>query len=214
MILAKISLKNSVSIKLRFRTLNFGKRGVTSHEASPAGSLFLGWRGLPAESLFPAKYINREYVVGEIYPMLVPVEERSQAGHNHYSLRLAEGFNNLSEENAKRFPSVEHLRHWALVQCGYATETNFVLANSKEARKLAADIRKRDPYAVIVISKDDRLNDSNASVVKVFDAESQSMAAMKKEKFQASKEDVLSLVASMSRTTPAQLYKEGRRHGR
>ena len=160
-----------------------------------------------------AKYCDREYVVGEIYPML-PVEERSQASHNHYFAALAEGFNNLSEENANRFPSVEHLRHWALVQCGFATETNFVLANSKEARKLAADIRKRDPYAVIVMSKDDRLADRSSSVVKVFDAESQSVAAMKRERFEQSKRDVLDLVAAMARTTPAQLYKEGRRNGR
>ena len=83
-----------------------------------------------------------------------------------------------------------------------------------EARKLAADIRQRDPYAVIVMSEDDRLADRSSSVVKVFDAESQSMAAMKKERFEQSKRDVLDLVAAMARTTPAQLYKEGRRNGR
>jgi hypothetical protein len=174
----------------------------------------LTWDGevfRPPASFLP--YINREYSKEEVYH-LVPVEERSQASHNHYFAAVGEAFNNLSEENATRFPSREHLRHWALVQCGYATETNFVLANSKEARKLAADIRKRDPYAVIVMSKDNRLADRSSSVVKVFDAESQSVGAMKRERFEQSKRDVLDLVAAMARTTPVQLYKEGRRHGR
>jgi hypothetical protein len=176
--------------------------------------VFLRWDGdvfVPHAS-FKA-YCDREYVVDQVYPML-PVEERSQASHNHYFAALSEGFHNLSEENAKRFPSVDHLRAWALVQCGYCTETNYVLANSKEARKLAIDIRKRDPYAIILIHSDNRLRDSSSKVVKIFDAESQSMAAMKKERFEQSKRDVLDLVASMANTTRAQLNKEARHHGR
>jgi hypothetical protein len=149
-------------------------------------------------------YCDREYVVGETYPMM-PVEEQSSGSRGYYFASLKEGFLNLSEENAKRFPSVEHLRKWCLVQCGYASQADFALANSKEARKLAADIRMRDPYAVIQIRD---------SVVRVFTAESQSPAAMKKERFEQSKNDVLDLVSSMSRTTRSQLEREGRKHGR
>lgn len=167
--------------------------------------VFLKWTGevFQPESSFK-HYCSREYIVGEVYPML-PVEERSQASHNFYFAALAEGFANLSEENAKRFPDSEALRHWALVQCGYCTETNYVLANSKEARKLAADIRRMSPYAVMKIQD---------NILIVWEAESQSKAAMKKDRFEDSKRDVLDMIAAMARTTPAQLYKEGRRHGR
>lgn len=167
--------------------------------------VFLRWDGdvfVPATS-FKA-YCDREYVVGEVYPML-PVEERSQASHSHYFAALAEGFHNLSEENAKRFPDSEALRHWALVQCGYCTETNYVSANAKEARKLAATLRRMSPYAVIKLRED---------VVIVWEAESQSKAAMKKQRFEESKRDVLDLVAGMARTTSAQLNREAKWHGR
>lgn len=167
--------------------------------------VFLKWTGdvFAPEPSFK-NYCAQQYAVGEIYPML-PVEERSQSSHNHYFAAVAEGFNNLSEENAKRFPTSEHLRHWALVQCGYCSETNYVMANSKEARKLAAELRRKSPYSVLSIRD---------NVVVEWEAESQSKAAMKKDPFEKSKRDVLDLVASMARTTPAQLYKEGRRHGR
>lgn len=146
-------------------------------------------------------YCDREFTVGEVYPMAT-IEERSQKSHNQFFAAVADGFENLSEENAKHFPTSEHLRKWALVQCGYCTETNYVMANSKEARKLAIDIRKRDEYAVIKVRD---------NVVQVFDPESQSRAAMKKERFQQSKSDVLDLVATMSRTTRPQLMKNAGR---
>lgn len=146
-------------------------------------------------------YCDREFEDGGVYPM-APIEERSMKSHNQFFAAVAEGFQNLSEENAKQFPSAEHLRKWSLVQCGYATETNYVMANNKEARKVAIDIRKRDGYAVIKV-KD--------NVVQVWDAESQSISAMKKERFQQSKSDVLDLIASMSRTTRPQLMRNAGR---
>jgi hypothetical protein len=167
--------------------------------------VFLKWDGdvFVPEPSFKA-YCDREYCIGEVYPML-PVEERSQSSHNHYFAALAEGFNNLSEENAKHFPTVEHLRHWALVQSGYAEETEFSLTTTKEARKLAAELRKINIYAVMSIRD---------TVLKIWTAESQSMAAMKKQRFEESKRAVLDLVAGMARTTPAQLNREAHRHGR
>lgn len=164
--------------------------------------VFCDWNG---EAFVPRPqfmaYCDREYVVGEVYPML-PVEERSHASHGHYFAAVSDGFDNLNEGAARQFPSAEHLRKWCLVQCGYCTETNYVMANSKEARKLAADIRKRDEYAVI------RVRDN---IVQVFDAESQSKAAMKKERFEQSKHDVLDLIATMARTTRPQLMKNAGR---
>lgn len=164
--------------------------------------VFLKWNGavFVPEPSFKA-YCGREYAIGEVYPM-TPVEERSQASHNHYMAAVHEGFNNLSEENAKKFPTETHLRKWALVQCGYCTETNYVLANDKEARKMADYIRRRDDYTVMRI---------NGNVLIVWDAESQSKAAMKKERFEQSKHDVLDLIASMARTTRPQLMRNAGR---
>lgn len=167
--------------------------------------VFLKWTGevFVPEPSFKA-YCGREYKVNEVYPMIVE-EDRSEASHNHYMASVAEGFNNLSEENAKRFPTPTHLRKWCLVQCGYCTETNFVLKDKKEARKLATEIRKRDEYAVMTIRD---------NVLTVWDAESQSKAAMKKEPFEKSKREVLDLIAGMARTTSAQLNREARHYGR
>lgn len=167
--------------------------------------VFLRWDGevfVPEPSF--KHYLAREYVIGEVYPML-PVEERSRSSHNHYFAALAEGFNNLSEENAKHFANPDHLREWSLIQTGYCSETETVLADNKQARKYAADIKARNPYAVMSI---------RGNVVIVWEAESQAYAAMKKERFEASKKAVLELVASMARTTASQLNKEARRHGR
>lgn len=167
--------------------------------------VFLKWEGTvfrPEPSFM--HYCSQQYAVGEIYPM-IPIEERSQNSHNHYFAAVSEGFNNLSEENAKHFPTSEHLRHWCLIQCGYCIETDYVLINAQEARKAMADVRQRSPYAVI---------QRKENVVKVWDAESQSYAAMKKDLFEKSKRDVLDMIASMARTTRPQLEREARRHGR
>src|SRR4051812_35124983 len=77
---------------------------------------------------------DRQFAVGEEYPLEV-VENRSMAGHRGFMASVAEGWANLSEENAPRFPSPEHLRKWALVQCGYASLEETVLDSEKDARK-------------------------------------------------------------------------------
>lgn len=144
---------------------------------------------------------DRQFVVHEEYPLQI-VENRSQASHNHYFAALEEGFANLNEKDAKRFPSAEHLRSWALVQSGYSTENDTVCDSPAEARKLAATIRRYSPYAIMKVS---------GNVLKIFEPESQSMAAMKKERFEASKNDVLNIVSAMARTTPAELKKNAGR---
>lgn len=161
------------------------------------------WNG---EAMIPVQRFKplcaRQFVSGEIYAM-APVENRSLKSNNHYFACLHEAWKNLAEEFDGRFPSFEHLRKWSLIQCGFATESAHVCSTPAEARKLATTFRQVDEYAVIVL---------RANVVRVFRAESQSAQAMKKERFQESKNAVLDLVATMSRTTPAQLRKEAARH--
>lgn len=144
---------------------------------------------------------DQQFAVHEEYPLVI-LEERSQASHNHYFAALTEAWKNLAEEYAKDFPTMESLRHWALVQSGYCTETTYATKNPAEARKLAIALRRASPYAVLQVKGD---------VVLHFEAESQSRPAMKRDRFEASKADVLELVASMARTTPAALKKNAGR---
>ena len=144
---------------------------------------------------------NRQFEHGEEYLQAV-VEERSQASHNQFFAAVHDGWMNLNEESSKHFPTDQHLRKWALVQTGYCVETDFVCDFKAEAMRLAAYIRKDHEYSVIKVS---------GSLVKVFDPESQSKAAMKKERFEQSKKDVLDLIATMARTTRPQLTKNAGR---
>jgi hypothetical protein len=144
---------------------------------------------------------DQQFEVNGEYPLTIS-EHRSMASHNFFFAWLGEAFDNLAEEYAQEFPTVEHMRAWALVQAGYATESNFVLDTAKDARQMAIALRKTSPLAVIKVS---------GNVVKHFEAESQSTAAMGKERFEASKSKVIEIVAAMARTTPAELKKNAGR---
>jgi hypothetical protein len=141
------------------------------------------------------------YAVNEEYPIIVS-EERSMASHRGYFAQIKEAYNNLAEEYANGFPSPEHLRAAALVEAGYCTEANYVMDSPKEAKHLGIMLRKLSPLAIIRIS---------GNVVKHFEAESQSVNAMKKERFEASKKAVLDIVSSMARTTTTELRKNAGR---
>ena len=150
---------------------------------------------------------DQYFTVHEEYPLEV-VENRSLAGHRGFMASVAEGWNNLSEENAKHFPSPEHLRKWALVQCGYASLEETVFDSERDARKFAAMVRRHEEYAVIKVK---------GNVVQIWTPRSQAMYGpdrMKRPEFEESSRAVLDLIATMSRTTRGELQKEGRRHGR
>lgn len=149
-----------------------------------------------------ADLCDRQFAVHEEYPMQI-VENRSLASHNHYFAAVAEAWQNLNEGDAKRFPHPEALRAWALVQCGYATQADYACETARDARTLATALRRMSPLAIIQI---------RGNVVRHFEAESQSMAAMKRDRFEQSKADVLALVAGMARTTPAELKKNAGKH--
>lgn len=129
---------------------------------------------------------------------IIRSEERNMSRHRGYFASIREAWKNLAEEYDGRFPSPEALRAFALVEAGYCVETDYVMDNPKEARKLAMDIRRMSPFSIIKLS---------GNVVKHFEPESQAVPAMKREVFEASCKAVLEIVASMSRSTPAQLRK-------
>lgn len=134
-----------------------------------------------------ARLCDKHFAVGESYPLIVH-EERSQASHSHYFAALNEAWKNLREDVADRFPTSEHLRKWALVKAGFADERSIVCASKAEAQRVAAFISPMDDYAVIVVRE---------ATIKVFTAKSQSMRAMGKADFQASKEAVLDVISGM-----------------
>lgn len=178
---------------------------MSRHRVKP---VLFTWNG---ESMVPharfKRLCDQQFTVSEDYALEV-VENRSMAGHRGFMASVAEGWNNLSEENAKHFPSPEHLRKWALVQCGYASLEETVLDSEKDARKYAAMVRRHEEYAVIRVK---------GGVVQVWTPRSQAMYGpdrMKRPEFEESSRAVLDLIASMSRTTRGELSKEGRHHGR
>ncbi len=144
---------------------------------------------------------DQQFEVSEEYA-LIPSEERSMSSHRGYFASVKEAWKNLAEEFDDRFPTEEHLRSYALVKTGFATYSAFPCKDEESATDLAVSLRRRSPFSVIRVSGD---------VVECWDPESQSVKAMKKEKFEASKKAVLDLVSSMARTTPAELRKNAGR---
>ena len=158
------------------------------------------WDGEAMHPKVP-RLADRYYTVGETY-RLEPREERSGASHNHYFASIAEAHGNLREDVADRFPTPEHLRKWALVKAGYRDERTIVAASKAEAQRLAAFIKPMDEFAIVTVSE---------AVVTVYTAKSQSVKAMGKAVFEASKKAVLNIVAQMIGTSAPTLQREAGR---
>ena len=144
------------------------------------------WDGEGMKPLDSGK-ADRQFVVGEEYRLGV-IEERSVNSHNHYFAALNDAWKNLPEEFSVNFPSVEHLRKWALIKGGYRDERSVACTSKAEAIRLAAFIKPMDSYAIISVSE--------CSVV-VYTAKSQSQKAMGKKDFQESKDKVLNVVSQL-----------------
>lgn len=144
---------------------------------------------------------DAQFAINEEYP-LMPVENRSMASHSHYFAALHEGYQNLAEEYAQEFDSIEHMRHWCLCREGYCTQDRYELNTAEDARTMLKVLKAQNRSTIVKVT---------GTVVIVYSPESQSMAAMKKQRFEESKDAVLARVASMARTTPAELKKNAGR---
>ena len=144
------------------------------------------WAGAAMIPLAPA-LAKSLYTVDEVYPLEVR-EERSGASHRAYFATVNEGFANLPEHEAIRFPTADHLRKWLLIKAGYYSERQIVVASAAEAVRVASFIKPMDDYAVVV---------PKGATVSVFTARSQSMKAQGRKEFQDSKSKVLDLLAEM-----------------
>lgn len=158
------------------------------------------WTGEVFEPINPrfVRLANERYGKGEVLN-LEHIEERSSASHRHYFACVNEAWKNLPEDKASEYPTAEHLRKRALIKAGFATMTDYVCSTKAEAVRWAQNLRKEaDEYAVVLVSD---------SVVRVLKAQSQSQKAMGKERFQASKDAVLTAIADLIGVTTDELKK-------
>lgn len=160
--------------------------------------LLFTWTG---DSFVPLKRFQKacddQFVIGERY-LLEETKERSQVSHNHYFASLHDGWLNLPETVAERFPTVEHLRKWCLVRVGFHDQRSIVASTKAEAQRIAAFIRPVDEFAVVIVSE---------CTVTIYTAKSQSKKAMGAADFQKSKSAVLDLIANMIGTDAGSLAK-------
>lgn len=134
-----------------------------------------------------AKVCDERFVVGERYRM-EPVEERSMRSHRFFFASVEEGWLNLPEDLAERFPSPDHLRKWCLIKAGFCNHYTVAAPDAGKARHIAAVMRKLDGYAVIVPEE---------YAVTVYTAKSQNLKSMNKIEFQQSKDAVLGKISEM-----------------
>lgn len=147
------------------------------------------------------KYADKQYVVGQLYPMTVQ-EERSQASHRQYFAALRDAWLNLPEAIAAEFLNEDHLRKYALIATGYCDKQSFPCASKAEAQRLQAFLAPIDSYAIVSVS---------GNVVTRWTAHSQSQRAMGKKTFQKSKDDVLNYVSAMVGVKPEALQENARK---
>lgn len=134
----------------------------------------------PATGFWFAK-ANKEFVVGETYPM-VEHHEASGKSRGHYFASIADAHGNLPDEMLDAYPTKEHLRKKALIFKGWREERLHPCRTEGEAQRLAAFVKPMDDFAVITVRD---------AVVRVWTAKSQSAKAMGAKDFQRSKQDVL-----------------------
>lgn len=144
------------------------------------------------------KVCDAAFVVGQKY-MLLEHQERSSASHAFFFATLHDMWLSLPDESSERFPTEDHLRRYALIKTGFADCRQMVASSKAEAQRWGAFLRPCDQYAVITV-KD--------CVVTVWTARSQSMKAMGRKDFEASKNAVLDYVAGLLGVEPKQLERE------
>ena len=150
--------------------------------------ILFNWDG---EHMVPArghaKRCDEKFTVGELYRMEVS-EERSHRSHRHYFAAVHEGWMNLPEHLAERFPSPDHLRKYCLIKEGFCQSRELAFDRVTSAQAGAMALREMDPYAVILL---------RGATAIVYRAKSQNLKSMNKAEFQKSKDAVLGKISEM-----------------
>jgi hypothetical protein len=153
------------------------------------------WNG---ENLEPLqrfrKACDEQFVIGEVYPLAV-TEQRSMKSHGFYFASLSEAFDNLPDDFNGLFADIEAFRKRGLIECGYFNQREFVAASAAEAKRLVKFLAAGTDYAVYSVT--------GCAVVERT-AKSQSMKAMGKRDFEASKQAVLGWAWGLCGITPEQ----------
>lgn len=170
--------------------------------SAPLPAIRCAWDG---DSFVPEKRFadicDRRFVIGEVYPLVVE-EDRSGVSHRHEFAWLREAFNQLPEALAADFPTVDHMRKRALIEAGWYDEQIIDAGSTAAALRVRQFIRSSDDFAHTVV---------RGGLVVIRTAKSQSVRAMKKADFQASKTAILEVVSSWIGITPAELERNAER---
>jgi len=114
--------------------------------------------------------------------------QRSHRSHGHFFARVNEAWDNFPDKLRARHPSPEHLRKWALIRSGFCDQQTYVFDSDRDAQTFAVAMKKKDEFAVVIVKE---------SVVDEFTAKSQSLQAMGKADFQASKDAVFAVISEI-----------------
>jgi len=144
------------------------------------------------------KLADRSYCDTEEYRLDVS-EERSSDTHKHEFAWLHEAWKTLPENLSDSYPTSEHLRKRALIDCGYFHETVIDCGTNPAALRVASHLRTKDDFALVIVR-------GGFIVERV--AKSQSRRAMKKKEFQESKSAIMDLISSMIGVTPQELERQ------
>lgn len=152
------------------------------------------WDGEVMKPLQP-KRADAFYTVGERY-IMAPVCHRSDATHKHEFAWLREAWMNLPEDLADQYPTTEHLRKRALIDCGFYDESITDCGTAAAALRVAATFRTIDDFSLVIV---------RGRIVIRRTAKSQSKRAMGAAEFQKSKTAIMDLIAGMVGVKPAEL---------
>lgn len=158
------------------------------------------WNGeamVPATSYWQ-RQCDEQFVVGMRYRM-VQEAERSTATHNHEFAWLQEAWNSLPDELYAQYPNSEVLRKHGLIAKGYCTMKQHVCPTKAEAERLAAILKPRDPYVIVI---------QRGNVVTEYTAVSQSRRAMGAKQFQQSKQALMEFVGDLLGVDPETIGKQ------
>lgn len=140
----------------------------------------------------------RRFAVGEVYK-LEELSERSQISHDQQFAWLHDAWMNLPQHLADQFPSADHLRKRALIDCGFYRETILDIGTNAGAIRAAAWARTKDDFAYVVV---------RGPLVVIREAKSQKTRGhdhMDKAEFQASKQAILEYIAALISVAPQAL---------
>lgn len=144
---------------------------------------------LVPSNLFQERVLREQVRPGAVVPM-IRHEQRSQASHAHYFASVRDGWSNLPEA-LQAMPwakSAEHLRKYALIKAGFCDVRSVACGSRAAAERVAVLAGDLDEFCLAHVE---------GSTCTVFTAQSQSMRAMGKARFQESKDAVLGVIEGM-----------------